>query len=136
MFFPTINPFIFHAYNNDKKPLIEKTKGTVKYSFIFENTSYSDTEDFMPPPDETIGVLSLSSITDWKQIADWWRDSINKNTINDPAIDAKASDLVKDKTNLKDKLRTILEFIQDNFRFVSMSLGDHTVDLHGTCGNF
>ena len=29
-------------------------------------------------------------------------------------------------------MRAILEFIQDNFRYVSMSLGDHTVDLHRT----
>ena len=48
---------------------------------------------------------------------------INKNTIDDPAIYAKALDLVKGKISSKDKLRAILEFIQDDFRYVSMSLG-------------
>ncbi len=131
--FPENKSIHFFAYNNDKQPLIEKAGGTVKYSYIFEDTSYSADEDFMPPPDETIGVLSLSSISDWKQVADWWRDSINKNTIDDdPAINAKALDLVNGKTNAKDKLRAILEFIQDNFRYVSMVLGDHAVGLHKT----
>jgi len=130
--FPENKPIQFHAYNNDKKPLIEKMNSTVKYSFVFEKTAYSENEDFMPPPDETMGVLSLSSMNDWKQVADWWRDQTIKNTIDDPNITAKALDLVKDRPMPKDKVRAILEFIQDNFRYVSMRLGDHTVDLHGT----
>jgi len=130
--FPENRSVHFSAYNNDKHPLIDKVNGTVKYSYVFEDTSYSDNESFMPPADESIGVLSLSSLTDWKQVADWWRDLVNKNTIDDPAISAKALDLVKGKTSAKEKLRAILEYIQDNFRYVSMTLGDHTVGLHAT----
>jgi len=130
--FPENESVHFSAYNNDQQPQIEKINGMVKYSFIFENTAYSDTEEFMPPPDDVIGVLSLSSVSSWKQVTDWWRGMISKNTIDDPAITAKAMDLVKDKISSKDKIRAIVEFIQDNFRYVSMSLGDHTVDLHGT----
>ena len=88
--FPENKSIHFSAYNNDKQPLIEKINGMVKYSFIFEDTAYSENEDFMPPPDDTIGVLSLSSMSDWKQIADWWRDMVNKNTIDDPAIDCQS----------------------------------------------
>ena len=51
-------------------------------------------------------------------------------------LTAKALDLVNGKTSPKDKLRAILEFIQDNFRYVSMSMGDHTVDLHETAEVF
>ena len=54
-----------------------------------------------------------------------------------PQYAAKALDLVKDKLKTsKDKVRAILEFIQDNFRYVSMSLGDHTIDLHSTADIF
>ncbi len=134
--FPENKSIQFQAYNNDKHPLIDKTNGTVKYSFIFEDTDYSEDEDFMPPPDETIGVLSLSSMTDWKQVADWWRASVDKNTVEDPAIFAKALELVNGKTTSKDKLHAILEFIQDDFRYVSMGLGDHTVGLHATSDIF
>ncbi|MDE2027609.1 MAG: DUF3857 domain-containing protein [Candidatus Omnitrophica bacterium] len=130
--FPKDKPIHFSAYNNDTKPLIEKGKGGVKYSFIFENTSYSESDDFMPPPDHTVGVLSLSSLKDWKQVADWWRDAINKNTDEDPDISAKVAELTAGKTAPRDKVRAILEFIQDNFRYVSMSMGDHTTGLHHT----
>jgi ATP-dependent DNA helicase PIF1 len=130
--FPEKKSIQFHAYNNDKQPLIDKSNGAVKYTFIYEDTAYSENEEFMPPSDELIGVLSISSITDWKQVADWWRGMISKNTVDDPLISAKTADLVKDRSSVRDKLRAILEFIQDDFRYVSMSLGDHTVDLHET----
>jgi ATP-dependent DNA helicase PIF1 len=130
--FPDKGPIRFYAYNNGKQPLVGKNNGTIQYSYIFEDTDYAGNEDFMPPSDEITGVLSLSSMGDWKQIADWWREGTTKNTTDDPAIKAKALELVNGKTGFKDKLRAILEFIQDKFRYVSMSLGDHTVDLHGT----
>jgi hypothetical protein len=47
-------------------------------------------------------------------------------------MDAKALGLVKGNASSKDKVHAILEYIQDNFRYVPMSLGDHTVDLHST----
>jgi hypothetical protein len=112
--------------------LVEKSNGTVKYTFLFEDTAYSENEDFMPPADEIIGVLSLSSMSDWKQVADWWRDQVNKHTTDDPAITAKVQELVSGKAAPKEKLRAIMEFIQDQFRYVSMSLGDHTVGIHDT----
>ena len=135
--FPENKLVHFSAYNNDSQPLITKTNGTVKYSFIFENTAYTETEEFMPPPDDVIGVLSLSSMTDWKQVADWWREQINANTVDeDPAIKQKALDLVRTKTNDMDKVRAIMEFIQDGFRYVPMSIGDHSVSMHSTTESF
>jgi len=134
--FPANKPIHFSAYNNDKQPLIEKANGTLKYSFIFEDTNFNADGDFMPPLDDVVGVLSLSSMGDWAQVANWWRDLANKNTVDDPIISAKAWDLVGDKINPKEKLHAILEFIQDDFRFLSMSMGDHTVDFHGTDQTF
>ncbi len=46
MFSLRTKPIHFSAYNNDKQPLIEKSNGTVKYSFIFEDTAYSENEEF------------------------------------------------------------------------------------------
>jgi ATP-dependent DNA helicase PIF1 len=134
--FPEGKPMHFFAYNNDKKPLVEKNNGAVKYSFIFEETSFTETGDFAPPSDEVTGVLSLSSMGDWKQAADWWRGEINKDTVESREMADKALELVKDKTDPKDRVRAVMEFIQDNFRYVSMSPGEHTVGPHATAETF
>ncbi len=134
--FPENKPIQFHAYKNDAQPNIVKKDGLVTYAFVFTHTEYTQDEELMPPMDEVAGVLSLSSLADWKQVADWYRELINKNTVEDEGISAKALELTKDKTTQKDKARAILEFIQDNFRYVPMSLGDHTVEPHQTNGVF
>jgi hypothetical protein len=127
--FPSNKNIRYSAYNNDKQPLAETNGGNTKYSYVYENTSYSETDDFMPPSEEVVGTLSLSSVGSWKQVADWWRTQIDQNTVDSPDITAKVMGLIKDKTTAKDKLRAIVEFIQDNYRYVSMSLGDHAVDM-------
>jgi len=130
--FPKNKSVQYHAFNSDKQPLIENANGKTKYSYIFENTNYNGNVDFMPPVQDVVGDLSLSTINDWKIVVDWWRDMINKNTVDDPAINAKVQELVKDKSVPKDKAHAILEFIQDNFRFIAMTMGDYTVGMHPT----
>jgi len=122
----------FTAYKNDHKPLIEKKDGTIKYSFVFEETDDVQDEELMPPSAEVKGGLYLSSIKGWKVIADWYRDLANKNTVEDAEISAKAAELIDGKTTQKDKARAILEFAQDGLHHVAMNFGEHTVEPHPT----
>ncbi len=119
-------------FREDHKTIVEKQEGAVKYSFIFEETEPLREEEMMPVPDEIRGGLFLSTIHDWKIIADWYRDLMKKNTISSSEIEAKTLSLIQDKPTLREKARAIFEFIQDDFRYVSMSFGDHTVEPHAT----
>ncbi len=126
-------PIAFKAYKSDYKPTMEKMQGQVKYTFIFDETAaITDDQEFMPPLQEVLGGFYLSSINDWKMIADWYRGLIHKNTLSDADIALKALELTKDKTTQKDKARAILEFIQDNFRYVALNFGDNSVEPHPT----
>jgi|GEM_PF-207834 len=130
--FPQDKTIAFKAVNTDEKPQVEKKDGLVKYVFLYKETGYIEDEELMPPADEVRGRLFLSSIPDWKTVADWYRALITKNTVPDPQITVKALELTKDKPTQKEKARAILEFIQDNFRYVAMNFGDHTVEPHPT----
>ena len=131
--FPEDKPIQFKAYQNDYQPTVEKAAGQVKYSFIFDETSpVTDHEELMPPLKEVLGGLYLSSMGDWKTLADWYRDLIHKNTVDDVDITLKSLESAKDKTTQKDKARAILEFIQDSFRYVALNFGDNTVEPHPT----
>ncbi len=134
--FPEDKPIEFKAHNDEHKPLIEKKNGTVKFSFVFEETAYTESEELMPPPDQVKGGMYLSSIKDWQAVADWFRELVLKNSVDDNEIAAKAQAVAKDKPTQKEKVRAILEFIQDDFRYVAMNFGDHTVDPHPTVDVF
>ena len=131
--FPDDKPIQFKTYKMDYKPTVEKIDGRTKYSVFFDETSpIPGEEELMPPLQEVLGGIYLSSMDDWKTIADWYRGLINKNTVDDANITVKALELTKDKTIQKDKARAILEFIQDNFRYVALNFGDNTVEPHPT----
>ncbi len=120
------------SYKNEYKPLVDKSDGKLKYTFVFEETSPIPDEELMPPLQEVLGAIYLSSMSDWKQVADWYRDLVLKNTVADTDITVKTLELTKDKISQKDKALVILEFLQDNFRFVNLNFGDNTIDPHPT----
>ncbi|MEI7999344.1 MAG: DUF3857 domain-containing protein, partial [Candidatus Omnitrophota bacterium] len=129
--FPDDKPIQFKGYKNDYKPIVEKSDGKIKYVFSFDQTSpIPEDQDLMPPLQDVLGALYLSSISDWKIVADWYREAVRKNTVEDANITAKVQELIKDKTTQKDKARSILEFVQDNFRYVAINFGNNSVDLH------
>ncbi len=130
--FPESIAVQFKPYKTLAEPRVERGKDTIKYSYIFENTGYMQDEEFMPPTDEALGKITVSTVPDWKDVADWYRNLINRNSVDEGDIALATMGAIKDKTTQKDKARAILEFIQDNFRYVSMSFGDHTVEPHLT----
>lgn len=119
-------------YHNDYKPLVEKSDGKSKYIFSFNETEDLPDEELMPPLQDVLGATYLSSISDWKQVADWYRDLVHQNTVDDAAITLKALELTKDKASQAEKARAIMEYIQDNFQYVPLNFGDNTVLPHPT----
>ncbi len=139
--FPDDKPIPYKVYKIAYKPTIEKTagqaptgpSGQVKYTFSFDETDpIPDKEDLMPPLQEVLGGIYLSSINDWKVVADWYRGLIHKNAVSNVDMTLKAVELTKDKTTQKDKARAILEFLQDNFHYVPLNFADNMVNLHPT----
>ena len=128
--FPEDKPIEYKITKDSYKPLVAKKDHMVKFSFVFEETEFAEEEDLMPPPDEVNSNIYVSSIKDWKTVADWYRDLIFKNAIEESGITVKTLELTKDKSTQKAKAKAILEFIQDEFRYVAMNFGDHTVLPH------
>ena len=128
--FPENKNIQFKSYHQPYKPIIEKSNGKVKYSFVFEETKELKQEELMPPIDEMQGGLYLSSIDNWKDVADWYRRLVTKNIVEDEVIVAKVKELIKDAQTPMQKARAIVEFIQNSFRYVALNFGDHTVDPH------
>ncbi len=130
---PDDKPVRFKSYKMAYQPTIEKSNGRTIYTMVFDETNpIPDQETLMPPMQEVLGAMYLSSMDDWKIVADWYRDLVNKKTIDDSQITLKALEVVKGKTLQKDKARAILEYIQDNYQYVPLNFGDNTVDPNST----
>lgn len=133
--FPKTLNIAYKEFNLDYKPEITETDSTITYSWHLENLYYKpETEDYLPPPtlDSCPNVVEFSSLKSWADISDWYYALIQKNLKITPNIERCAKELAKPHQALKDRVRAVLEYIQDNFRYVSMSFGENALEPHPT----
>lgn len=119
-------------HNTDIKPHIKESNNSLIYSWSDENLAKFEPEEYMPPYDEFYKYVIVSSIKDWSDIAVWYKDLTDKNLKISTAMKDKVSALINGKDNEAQKIQAIMEYIQDNFRYVSMSFGYHRYEPHPT----
>jgi len=125
----------YKEFNLDYKPVITETEDTITYSWhIVDKDPKPEAERLQPPP--TVGSISniveFSSIESWKDISDWYYGLVQKNLKISKRIEKAAKEAMEGRTDTKDKVRGVLEYIQENFRYVSMSFGDNALEPHPT----
>ncbi|HQO58996.1 MAG TPA: DUF3857 and transglutaminase domain-containing protein, partial [Candidatus Omnitrophota bacterium] len=130
---PKDKNILVKPYRTTLIPAKSEKDGKVSYVFEYKRTfPIQGTEPFLPPYNEVFGFFSISSLKDWQSVADWYRDLIQKNIRVDENIRRKVNELCAGKASQSRKARAILEFLQDNMRYVSMSFGEHAVEPHPT----
>lgn len=125
----------YKAFNLTYKPEITEGRSTITYHWHLNDIyKSSNNEDYLPPPNpENIdSSAEFSSIKDWSDISKWYHLLIQKNLKVNDEIEEAAKQIMKGKTSIKDKTRAVLEYIQNNFRYVSMSFGDNSLVPHPT----
>ncbi|TAN60579.1 DUF3857 domain-containing protein [bacterium] len=125
----------YKEFNLTHKPKITHGRADITYAWEMRD-AYDDSkaEDYVPPPriEDVIEGVEFSSIKSWKDISNWYYALVQKNLRITPDIESAAGKAIAGKVALKDKTRAILEYIQDNFRYVSMSLGQYSLEPHPT----
>ena len=122
-------------FNLEHKPAITESDSTITYSWHLEDLfTPSEGESYVPPPslDSMKNIIEFSSIKSWSDVSDWYYSLVQKNLNITPLIEKTTEKVIKDHIGIKDKTRAILEYIQENFRYVSMSFGDNALEPHPT----
>ncbi len=125
----------YKEFNLKQKPAIIETDKKITYSWRLKNVEIRPEEDSYTPPPTPENIedgFEFSSIKSWKDISDWYYGLIEKNMRATPQIREVAQGLIAGKSTVKEKARAILEYIQDNFRYVSMSFGNNALEPHPT----
>ncbi len=125
----------YKEFNLEHKPKIEEDESRVMYSWhLKEIDDRRETEEFLPPPDldNIEDCVEFSSIESWADISDWYWGLVEKNLVVNKRIEDKVQELIEGKELTRDKIRIILEYIQENFRYVSMSFDEYALEPHPT----
>lgn len=125
----------YRTFNLMYEPDIKEGKDTITYSWHLKGL-YAEpvTEQYLPYPaiDTIKNAIEFSTIKSWKDVSDWYYKACEKALSITPDIEEAAINATKGAATLKEKVRAILEYIQDNFRYVSMSFGENALEPHPT----
>jgi len=125
----------YKAFSLAYKPRITETPKTITYSWKVKDVAPDEkSEEYLPlpAPESFSNTIEFSSIASWADVSEWYYVLIQKNLKIDKAIEAAVRGAIKDKSSNRDKTRAILEYVQDNFRYVSMSFGGNSLEPHPT----
>ncbi|MFA5088451.1 MAG: DUF3857 domain-containing transglutaminase family protein [Candidatus Omnitrophota bacterium] len=119
----------------DRQPKITESETAVTYIWDIKDAYFERSrEDLAPPPrwEDIENAIEFSSFPSWDDLAGWFYEAVEENTVITPEIEEAARKIFDNQTTLKDKVRSCLEYVQDNFRYVSMSLGENNLRPHPT----
>ncbi|GAF67414.1 unnamed protein product, partial [marine sediment metagenome] len=117
-------------YELDFSPRVEKLDAGTKYSWEFRNVPETIREPSMPPYVEITPYLSISSLDDWQELYDWWRNLTIDKIRTDEAIEEKTQALIKDKNTQEEKARAIYHWVASKIRYVGVEYGEAGFEPH------
>ncbi len=118
-----------------RKPVISETKSDITYAWVVKDIDGAkDDENYLPPPtpESFKESIEFSSVPRWSDVSAWYLSLVKKNLKITPEMTALVGKLTAGKQTFKDKTKAVKEYIQDNFRYVSMSFGDNAMEPHPT----
>lgn len=62
-------------------------------------------------------------VSSWKSMGTWYNNLVKKDNILSPALSAEIKNITSGITSEKEKIKTIYNYLQKNFRYVSIQLG-------------
>jgi hypothetical protein len=116
--------------NTDIKPLVTHSGNDVIYVWKSGNVDKIESEEYMPGSLEIDQRITVSSLADWKQLSEWiW--SLNKKNLRiSPEMKKKVDEIVGGKTSVQEKIQAVIEYLQKDFRYVSMNIDSHGYEPH------
>lgn len=119
------NQKIYYIYKNGTlEPAIKDVENYKQYTWELKKAVPDKDEPLSPLNVDVVGVLHISTIASWNEIADWYSDISNTKAEEDFDIISLYKELFDDHTkNLSQfqKAKIIYEYIESNIRYSSVS---------------
>ena len=80
--------------------------------------------------DEIRPDVQLTTFQNWDEVGQWYAELQRDRVVPDEKIKVKAEEIIKGRTTEKDKAQALYEYVAQNFRYVSLSLGQGRYQPH------
>ena len=120
----------FKNLNTEISPEVQYLDDKVVYFWETKGRDKITIEEHMPNPEEVSERIFISTLDSWEELAAWARSLFSKNLIVTQKIKAKVREITSGKNTLRERIQAILEYIQKEYRYVSMQLEYHGYEPH------
>ena len=80
--------------------------------------------------DEIRPDVQLTTFQNWDEVGQWYAELQRDRVVPDERIKVKAEEIIKGRTTEKEKAQALYEYVAQNFRYVSLSLGQSRYQPH------
>lgn len=117
--------FVFNVdtFNLGRKPQLTSIDDFDLYEWSYKDLPKSKDEDYMPQLGEVGMVLNISTVNNWRTIADWYSDIAMPQTKEDYNVLQAYDEIFGDKAYKTDylKAKAIYDYICNNINYSSVS---------------
>lgn len=118
--------------NTDLKPRIEHDGKNIIYTWETFNNAKDEIEEYMPSGEAVFPEIVVSTLDSWDQLAKWFWSLNKKNLKSSSELKSKVADITAGKATIDDKIQAIIDYIRNEFRYVSMNIEAHGYEPHPT----
>lgn len=120
----------FKNQNTDIQPVVDHTDNKVIYLWEIKGKETELIEENMPNIAEVCQMVSVSSLKSWAQFADLSWDLFNRNVIVSQEMKREIEEITSKYMSVRKKIQSLIKHIQDEYRYVSMSMDSHHYEPH------
>lgn len=88
-----------------------------------DNPPGEDADEFKPH-------VQLTTFQSWEEVGQWYANLQKDRIVPDEKIKVKAEEVIRGLQSEKDKVRALYDYVAENFRYVSLSLGQGRYQPH------
>jgi hypothetical protein len=123
---PALNVYVAERNTREiEHELTVDPHGLRLYRFVARNLPRPAPEGFMPPLDESVPVVDLSTYPDWTAFGRWWWNFIEKEFDTSAELQAKVAELVQGQSTERERVEAIARFVGQEVRYNSWPFGTH-----------
>jgi len=126
---PRTYPINIHNFSVQLKE--EKQSGSERiFTWEVYNSKAVLPETMMPPIDEIVPRVFVTSISSWDQIGSWFFKLASESIKETPQLRQATTKLVEDAATETEKIKRIYNFVCSNIRYVGLEIGIHGFKPH------
>jgi transglutaminase-like putative cysteine protease len=95
------------------------------YRFVALDVPALDPEASAPPFGEIAGHVHVSTYKSWDEMASWYWGLVKDQFVADDEVKRRVAEATKGKTDVRDKVRAIYDYVVQKTRYVALEFGIH-----------